>query len=415
MTSFGDDFQNQDTSYLVWEAGADGGLDDLVQVRVSKNQGRVFTPQLQRELLTVGGAQLRYDPSRRRGAREGDEGNLWMADQSTACFGTSAKHDVDDSWRDTCTHRHRKRRVGAQLDSCRMMGTTRPTSLLHQFAQHPGGHRGHLAGFGHHGVPSRDGRCDLPGEQVEGKIPGADESRWNTEEDANTWRRAGGPESVSAGRLSAHPLPQGSGWCSSGSPCGPSGCTRSGDGASRRQRSGSYTQRGGCPQSGQRSPFYLEGYRSKQESAELLISVCVCVSKSCLTNSTYHSRNPNKVKCDWEKERAPVKALSGTLIFGLGLGQILQVGLDQVGQLVENLSPLLRAALRPCWEGFFGCCHRRLHLPQRWLRPDSQSLIWCRARACLHSSLFHFYIALYVTLKLIESSQLVANLQVTMK
>lgn len=55
-------------------------------------------------------------------------------------------------------------------------------------------------------------------------------------------------------------------------------------------------------------------------------------------------------------------ALSGTLIFGLGLGQILQVGLDQVGQLGQDLSPLLGAALRPGWERFFSCCHRRLHL-----------------------------------------------------
>lgn len=66
--------------YLVREAGADGGLDALVQIRVSKDQGRVFAPQLQRELFTVGGAELRYEPSRRRGAGEGDERNLRVAD-----------------------------------------------------------------------------------------------------------------------------------------------------------------------------------------------------------------------------------------------------------------------------------------------------------------------------------------------
>lgn len=87
----------------------------------------------------------------------------------------------------------------------------------------------------------------------------------------------------------------------------------------------------------------------------------------------------------------PVKALSGTLIFGLGLGQILQVGLDQVSQLVQDLSPLLGAALRPRWEGVFSCCHRRLHLhvPQIW-RCYSESLVWCCARARLHSRLFYF-------------------------
>lgn len=50
----------------------------------------------------------------------------------------------------------------------------------------------------------------------------------------------------------------------------------------------------------------------------------------------------------WPSHQAdtqPVKASSGTLIFGLGLGKILQAGLDQVGQLVQDLSPLLGAAL----------------------------------------------------------------------
>lgn len=110
------------TSYLVREAGADGGLDALVQVRVSKNQGRVFAPQLQRELLTVRGAELRYNPSRRRGAGEGDEGNVRMADESTAGSGPRAKHDVDHPRGDTCTHGHGNQRVGVRLDNCCVMG-----------------------------------------------------------------------------------------------------------------------------------------------------------------------------------------------------------------------------------------------------------------------------------------------------
>lgn len=78
-----------------------------------------------------------------------------------------------------------------------------------------------------------------------------------------------------------------------------------------------------------------------------------------------------------QADTQPVKALSATLIFGLGLGQVLQVGLDQVGQLVQDLSPLLGAALRPRWEGFLSRRHRRLHLhmPHVW-RGDSESLIW---------------------------------------
>lgn len=58
----------------------------------------------------------------------------------------------------------------------------------------------------------------------------------------------------------------------------------------------------------------------------------------------------------------PANASSGTLIFGLGPGQILQVGLDQVGQLGHDFGPLRGAALRPLWEGSFSCRHRRLHL-----------------------------------------------------
>lgn len=60
------------------------------------------------------------------------------------------------------------------------------------------------------------------------------------------------PKTLSASTpdtLSSHPLPQDSGWCSSGSPCGPSGCSRWCGGVPRRQRSGSCTLIGECPPS----------------------------------------------------------------------------------------------------------------------------------------------------------------------
>lgn len=73
-------------------------------------------------------------------------------------------------------------------------GRCRPTGLLHQPAQHPGGHRGHLAGLGHHRVPRRDGGRDLPGEQVEGEIPGADQTgcRHRTQTHGGDQERRGG-------------------------------------------------------------------------------------------------------------------------------------------------------------------------------------------------------------------------------
>lgn len=49
--------------------------------------------------------------------------------------------------------------------------------------------------------------------------------------------------------LSTHPRPQGSGWCSSGSPCGSSGCSLWCDGVRRMRRSGSCARIGGCPHS----------------------------------------------------------------------------------------------------------------------------------------------------------------------
>lgn len=53
------------------------------------------------------------------------------------------------------------------------------------------------------------------------------------------------------------------------------------------------------------------------------------------------------------------------MVSGLGLGQLLQVGIDQVGQLVEDLGSLLGVGLGPGGEGLLGRRHRCLHLPGR--------------------------------------------------
>lgn len=92
-------------SHLVREARASHVLDALVQVRISEDNRRVFAPQLQRELLKVGGAALCDEPGGRRGAGEGHQRDVRMADNSIACLWAGAKHNVNNSWRDACTNR----------------------------------------------------------------------------------------------------------------------------------------------------------------------------------------------------------------------------------------------------------------------------------------------------------------------
>lgn len=57
-------------------------------------------------------------------------------------------------------------------------GCWSPTGLLHQPAHHPGSDGGHLAGFGHHCVAGSDCRRNLPGQKVQGEIPGADQTSY---------------------------------------------------------------------------------------------------------------------------------------------------------------------------------------------------------------------------------------------
>lgn len=92
-------------SYLVGEAGANRGLDALIQVCISKNNGRVFTSQLQRELLTVGGTPLCDVLGSCRGASEGNQWDVRMANECVACSRASAKYNVEYSWRNTCRDR----------------------------------------------------------------------------------------------------------------------------------------------------------------------------------------------------------------------------------------------------------------------------------------------------------------------
>ena len=51
------------------------------------------------------------------------------------------------------------------------------TCFFQESAHHPRGHGSQLAGLSYHCVASRDRWSDLPGQQIEGQIPGTDQSR----------------------------------------------------------------------------------------------------------------------------------------------------------------------------------------------------------------------------------------------
>lgn len=164
------------SSHLIGEAGANCGLYALVQVCISKNNGRVFTTQLQWELLTVGGTTLCDTLSSCRGTSEGDQWDVRVANEGATCFRTSAKHDVDYSWRNTCRDIHLCIYPSTPVGLLLHCGCYSPTSLLHQLAHHPGCHRGHLAGFGHDRISCSNCRRNLPGQQVQGEVPGTDQT-----------------------------------------------------------------------------------------------------------------------------------------------------------------------------------------------------------------------------------------------
>lgn len=135
-----------------------------------------------------------------------------------------------------------------------------PTSLLHQLAHHPCSHRGILTGLGHHCVARGDRRCNLPGQQVKGEIPGADQASYThntTTQFKNIYSTNITFTGFNLNTWSSHPLPQGSVRCSWGSPCGPSGCSQWCGGARMMQRSGNCMQSGEYPQFVQMLLFYL--------------------------------------------------------------------------------------------------------------------------------------------------------------
>lgn len=88
-------------TYLVGKAGPDSCRNALGQVGIFKDDGRILAPQLQRELLAVGGAQLRDALGGGLAPSEGDEGHLWVGHQGLAYPGPRSKHNIYHTWGNT--------------------------------------------------------------------------------------------------------------------------------------------------------------------------------------------------------------------------------------------------------------------------------------------------------------------------
>lgn len=80
--------------HLVGKAGPQGCGDALAQVGIIEDDCGVFASQLQRKLFAVWGALLRDPLGCERASREGDEGDVGMADEGFSRLGARSKHHV---------------------------------------------------------------------------------------------------------------------------------------------------------------------------------------------------------------------------------------------------------------------------------------------------------------------------------
>ena len=97
----GEEKKKKKRTYLVGKAGSDSCRNALGQVGIFKDNGRILAPQLQRELLAVGGTQLCDALSSGLAPSEGDEGHLWVGHQGLAYPGPRSKHNIYHTWGNT--------------------------------------------------------------------------------------------------------------------------------------------------------------------------------------------------------------------------------------------------------------------------------------------------------------------------
>lgn len=86
---------------LIGKAGPDRGWNTLLQVGILKDDGRVLTPQLQREPLAVGSTQQCDPLGCGLAPSEGDEGHLWVGHQGLAYPGPCSEHNIYHTWWNT--------------------------------------------------------------------------------------------------------------------------------------------------------------------------------------------------------------------------------------------------------------------------------------------------------------------------
>ncbi len=135
---------------LVGEGGPGGAVERPVEVGVGEDHRGVLAAQLQAELLEQRGARGGHGPAGGGAAGERDGPHPGVGHQGLADLATQAVQEVEDPRR-------------------------RP-DLGEEARQAVRGQRRQLAGLGDEGIAHRQGRRDLPGQQVERQVPGGDQA-----------------------------------------------------------------------------------------------------------------------------------------------------------------------------------------------------------------------------------------------
>ncbi len=131
---------------LIGEGGRGRHRDGWLQIGVLEDDRRVLPAHLEGDLAETRCHRLGDVTSRRGPAGEGDGADTGVVDDRLANLGPETMDDVEYA--------------GGEAD------------FLSQFPKHPGGDRSQLRGLGDHGVAGGQGRCNLPGEEIQREIPG---------------------------------------------------------------------------------------------------------------------------------------------------------------------------------------------------------------------------------------------------
>ena len=119
-----------------------------------------------------------HEPRGRRGFLRRESGKQKIRDVPGICFGAeqiSIQNNFSNVSDPTVAEAYK-----TYISKANRVPPLKPhlpvTCFLQEFAHHPRGHRSQLAGLGYHSVASSDRWSHLPGQQVEGQIPGTDQT-----------------------------------------------------------------------------------------------------------------------------------------------------------------------------------------------------------------------------------------------